>query len=126
MELKIINNDNIIFSSIADDIMSGYPMEYIRWIANQLRCKIDDLCLLDVHPDFKESDEEGWKIKSFFPAGTKISRREIIHSDGKVEKFHFDHFVIGEVRKIQVNKRPLIYDYNASPITVWIKKQDLW
>lgn len=126
MELKIVNNDNIIFSSIADEIKSCYPLEYLKWIAKQLRCKISDLRILAVHSDFQEKDEEGWKIKSFFPADTKISRREVIHSDKNRVFFHFENFAIGEVRKIQVNRKPLIYDYNASPCTVWINKADLW
>lgn len=80
MELNVISNDNIIFSSYQDDYMSCYPKEYIKWVAEQLNCNESDLRLLAVHPDFKEQDEEGCNIESFFPAKTEISR-EIVHSD---------------------------------------------
>lgn len=125
MELRTVDNDNIIFSSPQDNAMSCYPLEYVKWVAEQLNCKKSDLRLLAVHPDFEEHDEEGWYVESFFPAKTEISR-EVIHSDGEKETLHLEMFAIGEVLKLQVNGKTLIVDYNASPCTVWINKADLW
>lgn len=126
MELNIVSNDKIIFSSYQDDLMSCYPKEYIKWVAGQLNCDESDLRLLAVHPDFEEQDEEGWGVDSFFPANTEFEQCEIIHSDFEKETLKFEKFAIGEVIKIQVNGKTLIADYNASPCTVWINKQDIW
>lgn len=107
-----------------DDYLLIWPSEYIEWITEQLNCEKSDLCLLAVHPDFEESDEEGWNIESFFPANTEI-KQEIIHSDDRKVVFDFADFAIGEVLKIQVNDKVFIADYNASPCTVWANKTNL-
>ena len=119
MELKTIE----ITQEITQDLLP-YPSEYVEWIAKQLNCKKSDLCLLAVHPDFEESDEEGWNIESFFPAKTEI-KQEIIHSDIRKKTLHFENFAIGEVLKIQVNNKMFIADYNASPCAVWANKANL-
>lgn len=125
MELNVVNNNDVIFSSQQNDYMSCYPTEYIEWVAKQLNCDKSDLRLLAVHPDFEEDDEEGWDIKSFFPAKTEINR-EVIHSDNEKETLYLENFAIGVVLKLQVNDKNLIADYNASPCTLWINKIDLW
>lgn len=128
MELNPLSNDNIFFSSIQDDYMSVYPLEYIRWVAKQLNCKKgQELRLLLVHPDFQEHDEEGWRIESFFPAKTEINQ-EVIHSDmdENLQAIHLENFAIGEILKLQINGKTLIADYNVSPFSVWINEEDLW
>lgn len=117
MELKTIEITQ-------DDFLSVYPSEYIEWITKQLNCKKSDLCLLAVHPDFEESDEEGWNIESFFPAKTEI-KQEIVHSDDRKKMLYFENFAIGDVLKIQVNNKVFIADYNASPCSVWANKANL-
>lgn len=37
----------------------------------------DELCVLSVHPNFMESDEEGWEYKSHFPAYTSMQVIEV-------------------------------------------------
>ena len=118
MELKTIDITQ------DDDYLLFYPSEYIRWIAEQLNCEKSDLCLLAVHPDFEENDEEGWNIESFFPAKIEI-KQEIVHSDFRKKMFHFGNFAIGEVLKIQANDKVFIADYNASPCVVWANKANL-
>lgn len=125
MELRTIPNNSIFFSSLQDEVISSYPLEYVKWVAKQLNCKKSDLRLLMIHPDFEEDDEEGWSVESFFPAKTEINR-EVIHSDGEKEILHLEMFAIGEVLKLQVNGKTLIADYNTSPCTVWINEADLW
>lgn len=125
MELRTISNDSIFFSSLQDDVMSCYPMEYVKWVAEQLNCKKSDLRLLAVHPDFEESDKDGWNIESFFPAKTEI-KLNVINSDDEKEIPHFEMFNIGNVLKLQVNNKTLIADYNDSPCIIWINKADLW
>lgn len=130
MELRTIPNNIIFFSSLQDEVISSYPLEYVKWVAKQLNCKKSDLRLLMIHPDFEEDDEEGWGVESFFSAKTEINR-EVIHSDGEKEILHFETFIpssfaIGEVLKLQVNGKTLIADHNTSPCTVWINEADLW
>lgn len=69
MVLKINeSSDNII-----SEFMTMEMSEYLKFIAEKLDCVIDELCYLDIHPDFEELDEEGWNINSFFPKGTQLS-----------------------------------------------------
>ena len=69
MVLKINeSSDNII-----SEFMTIEMSEYLKFIAEKLDCVIDELCYLDVHPDFEKLDEEGWNINSFFPKGTKLA-----------------------------------------------------
>ena len=62
MVLKVNEASDAIISEM---IASGLG-EYFRFVAEKLDCCIDDLCYLDVHPDYVEIDEEGWNIGSFF------------------------------------------------------------
>ena len=103
MELRTIENDNVFFSSPQDNVMSGYPLKYVKWVAEQLNCKKSDLRLLAVHPDFEEHDEEGWRIESFFPAKTEINR-EVIHSDGVKETLHLEMFALVAFIKLYTGK----------------------
>lgn len=117
-------------NEFSDDIISEELMtemgEYVKFIAEKLDCDIDELCYLDVHPDFEKSDEEGWNINSFFPKGTKLSV-ETLHDemDGKIA-IEIPNFSIGVIKKVVVNGKVFYADYNASPIGMLTKREGLW
>ena len=114
----------------SDSIISEWMMtemrEYFRFIADKLDCEIDDLCYLDVHPDFIELDEEGWNIGSFFPKGTTFGIGTI-HDEmvGKIA-VEIPNFSIGVIKEIVVNGKVFYADYNASPVGIITKREGLW
>jgi hypothetical protein len=122
MVLKINeSSDNII-----SEWMKTEMSEYIKFIAKKLDCAIDELCYLDVHPDFKDLDEEGWNIDSFFPKGTKFAVATL-HDDmnGKIA-IEIPNFSIGVVKEVVVNGKVFYADYNASPVGIITKREGLW
>lgn len=122
MVLKI----NEFSDDIISEEMTTEMGEYIKFIAEKLDCTIDELCYLDVHPDFEKSDEEGWNINSFFPKGTELSV-ETLHDemDGKIA-IEIPNFSVGVIKKVVVNGKVFYADYNASPIGMITKREGLW
>ena len=122
MVLKINEESDIIIS----EWMMTEMREYFRFIADKLDCEIDDLCYLDVHPDFIELDEEGWNINSFFPKGTQLAVGTL-HDDmnGKIA-IEIPNFSIGVVKEVVANGKVFYADYNASPIGMITKREGLW
>jgi len=100
--------------------------EYIAQVAKRLKCKTEDIRILDCLSIY---NEEGWVVGDFLPEGTKFINK-IIHSDNNKEysqkAFVFEDFAIGEVHELTVNGKTLIADINASPWTVYINKNDVW
>lgn len=122
MVLKINEASDTIISEM---IASGLG-EYFRFVAEKLDCCIDDLCYLDVHPDYVEIDEEGWNIGSFFPACTIFIERTIHDDmDGKIA-IEIPNYSIGVIKEIVVNNKVFYANYNASPIGVITKREGLW
>lgn len=95
--------------------------QYYEFVADELGCDIKDISLIQVHPDFEETDEEGWNFESFFPADSKIdveilSRNFECLGDNGVCEYSF-----GEVVRIKYNGKIFIADHDASPIGCWGK-----
>ena len=122
MVLKINeSSDNII-----SEFMTMEMSEYLKFIAEKLDCAIDELCYLDVHPDFEELDEEGWNINSFFPKGTQLAVGTL-HDEinGKIA-IEIPNFSIGVIKEVVANGKVFYADYNASPIGMITKREGLW
>lgn len=115
MEKQRENSQEII-----NDLLKDYPSlrAYFEEVAYHLSCRVRDLRILDVHPDFEEQDEEGWEIKCFFPEGAKIENHRVLY-----ENYHTSDFSIGEVSKIISEGKTYIVEQNASPLTVYTKVQ---
>jgi len=92
--------------------------DYYKFVADCLGCGIDELGLVQVHCDFADTDEEGWEIDSFFPAGCDKQVRVLCAN------FETPSFNIGEVLEIIYNGEKFIADHNASPFGVWAKIED--
>lgn len=122
MVLKIKESSDAIIS----EFMTMDMAEYIKFIAEKLDCAIDELCYLDVHPDFEKWDEEGWLIGSFFPKDTSFSVGTI-HDDmnGKIA-IEIPNFSIGVVKEVIVNGKVFYADYNTSPVGMITKREGLW
>lgn len=122
MVLKI----NEASDTIISEMMALGLGEYFRFVADKLDCCIDDLCYLDVHPDFIEMDEEGWNIGSFFPKGTSFGVGTIHDEmEGKIA-IEIPNYSIGVIKEVVVNNKVFYADYNASPIGVITKREGLW
>lgn len=115
MEKQIENSQEII-----NDLLRDYPSlrMYFEEIAYHLNCRVEDLRILEVHPDFEEQDEEGWEIKLFFPEGTKIENQKVLY-----DNYQTSDFSIGEVSKITADGKTYIVEQNAAPLTVYTKVQ---
>ena len=105
---------------IINDLLKDYPSlrVYFEEIAYHLNCKVKDLRVLQVHPDFEEQDEEGWEIESFFPKGTKIENQKVLY-----DNYCTSDFSIGEVSRITAAGKTYIMEQNASPKIVYTKVQ---
>ena len=114
----------------SDNIISEFMMtemsEYLKFIAEKLDCNIDELCYLDVHPDFEELDEEGWNINSFFPKGIPFGVGTIHDEDNGKIAIEIPNFSIGVVKEVIANGKVFYADYNASPIGMITKREGLW
>lgn len=123
MELRINESSNELIS----EFMLTPMCEYLKCIAKRLDCDIDELCYLAVHDDFVKSDEEGWRIESFFPKGIKIDVCVTLHNeDENLITFDTVNFPVGVVKEVHVNGKIFFADYNASPIGMVTKIDGLW
>ena len=89
--------------------------KFYEMVAGKLNCNIEDLALIEVNSDFQEVDDEGWRIKSFFPTNALI-KIKIISEDYAV-----DDFAVGEVIEITYGDEKFIGESDASPWGVWGK-----
>lgn len=116
--------NNISELIIKDRLISSGMKEYLEWVSKQLDCDVSDLIYLDIHPDYKEDDEEGLEIDSFFKKGTKINKT-LIHSDmseTKIDELCNLDIYIGDVYRVEVFDKVFYADQNASPYGVITKK----
>lgn len=105
---------------IINDLLEEYSSlrVYFEEIAYHLNCRVEDLRILQVHPDFEEQDEEGWELESFFSAGTKIENQKVLYYN-----YHTSDFSIGQMSKITAEGKTYIVEQNAAPLTVYTKVQ---
>ena len=117
-------------NELSDEFISEFMItemsEYLKFIAEKLDCNIDELCYLDVHPDFEELDEEGWNIGSFFPKGTSFGVGTIHDEDNGKIAIEIPNFSVGVIKEVVVNNKVFYADYNASPIGMITKREGLW
>ena len=128
MKLKVNEASQLII----EELMGIHPSEqkYIKWIAKRLSCQISDLRLLEsLDPD----DEEGYDIKSFFPAELELQDFDLseylIHSDGnqkkQIKELQFSNLSVGDVYELQLFGRKIIADRNGSPFGVYMSNEDI-
>lgn len=122
--IKVHSGSQELIKEITSDCISMGV--YVKWVAQQLDCTVEDLVLIESQ---SSEDEEGWEISSFFPVSSKIEKR-LIHSDmeDKNKKFtelQFNDFSIGEVLEVKYNGTKFIADRNASPIALYANKHSL-
>ena len=128
MKLKVNKASQLVI----EELMGLHPAEqkYIKWIAKRLSCKISDLRLLD---SLNSDDEEGYDIKSFFPAELELQdydwTKRLIHSDGnqkkQIKELQFSNWSIGNVYELQLFGKKIIADQNYSPFGVYMSNEDI-
>ncbi len=103
------------------DLLKEYPAtkEYYNWVAERLNCRVNEIVGLAVHPDFEETDEEGWNVESFFSSGTCI-KHLFNHKNVYVTGFTF-----GDVEELQVGSDLFISEVNASPYFVYANPRSI-
>lgn len=104
-----------------EEILKSFPFteRYKSLIEKELNCPWEEVVCLDVHPDNKRSDEEGWNIDSFFPKGIQ-PHTELISNDYQTEDFTF-----GQVIRLKQSDAIFIADENASPWRVYANKNKI-
>ena len=91
------------------------PIKHLEWVAEQLGCTVAKLVILDVQPDVKEYDEEGWNLTSFFPENGEVESEML-------EPFKvYGDFQISNIQKITVDGVTYIGDQDACPWTIYAK-----
>lgn len=121
-DIKINENSQEINDYFFSDF-SDYPEleKFQNFLLKELKCEsIEDLVLIDVHPDHEEVDEEGWEISSFFPQGIEI-QREIIHDEMRGDKLLWvpKNFSLGIIERVIVKGILFFAEYDASPVGLW-------
>lgn len=111
---------NTAFQEIAD-IISQYPSVQIYYdmVAKELGCKVEEIAYLSVHPDWKETDEEGWRYKSFFPRDSTLEVT-MIHPN-----YSTSDFCIGTVVRIIYNGTTFIAERNNSPCIIYANPKNV-
>ena len=91
------------------------PIEHLEWVAEQLGCTVAKLVILDVQPDAKEYDEEGYNLTSFFPENVEVKNEML-------ESFRvYGDFQITNIQKITAEGINYIADQDACPWTIYAK-----
>lgn len=103
------------------DIISKYPSVQIYYdmVAKELGCKVEEIAYLSVHPDWKETDEEGWRYKSFFPKDSTLEVT-MIHPN-----YSTSDFCIGTVVRIIYNGTTFIAERNNSPCIIYANPKNV-
>lgn len=116
MNVKI--NDGYSVQSECDTMVKEIPSSrlFYQEICNLLNCEVKDLVVLSVHPDWEFIDSEGWDVKSFFPAGSKVECKMLYYARN-IEEVDF-----GAADVVRVNGVPFFAQYNASPIGMFANK----
>lgn len=128
MKLKVNEASQLVI----EELMGLHPAEqkYIKWIAERLSCNISDLRLLE---SLDSDDEEGYNIKSFFPAELELQDYDwskcLIHSEEnqkkQIKELQFSNWSIGNVYELRLFGKKIIADQNYSPFGVYIKDEDI-
>lgn len=103
------------------DIISKFPSVQIYYdmVAKELGCKVEEIAYLSVHPDWKETDEEGWRYKSFFPKDSTLEVT-MIHPN-----YSTSDFCIGTVVRIIYNGTTFIAERNNSPCIIYANPKNV-
>lgn len=103
------------------DIISKFPSLQIYYdiVAKELGCKVEEIAYLSVHPDWKETDEEGWRYKSFFPKDSTLEVT-MIHPN-----YSTSDFCIGTVVRIIYNGTTFIAERNNSPCIIYANTKNV-
>lgn len=116
MKLKI--NKDYDLQDEAKTLMSECPStkEFYNLLEKELGCKLEDIVMLSVHPNWERIDEEGWDDKSFFP-GHYVPKVEVIDKSFSVEGFTF-----GLVERVIVGGITFISQQDACPIGMYANR----
>ena len=117
MNVKI--NDGYSVQSEYDTMVKENPAtkRFYQKICNMLKCEVKDLVMLSVHPDWELIDEEGWDVKSFFPAGSKVECK-MLYEARNIEGIDF-----GAADYVVVDGVPFFAQYNASPVGMFANRK---
>ena len=116
---KDLNYDYETGQDYIKEMMEFEPniKQYHDFLAKSLDCKIEEIALLHVVPEFEEVDEEGWDLAYFFPEGAKIDVK-VLYTNYSVPGLS-----IGEILEVTYNGEKFIAECNASPYGVYAKYQ---
>jgi hypothetical protein len=107
-----------------------YPVEYLKWVEQTLGSSLDDIVVIYSIND----DEELWSIENYvIPHGFTYEKVIDYPNDSFEEEtgvtFGKDEngygFSIGHVEVGMLNEVKVVFDQNASPFGLYIKKSDL-
>lgn len=103
------------------EMLHEYPnlQKYYDMVANELGCKVEEITCIAVHPDNESIDEEGWRVKSFFPRGVGL-QIETIDND-----YHTSDFTVGKVIRVKLNGIIFVADANDSPWSVYANSNNV-
>lgn len=96
-------------------LLDFIPTEHLEWVAKQLGCSSRELVVLDVQPDAKDYDEEGWNLTSYFPELVEV-QSEMLESCRVYEDLQ-----ISNIQKITADGVTYIGDQDACPWTIYAK-----
>lgn len=103
------------------DIISHYPSTQIYYdmVSRELGCKVKEITHLSVHPDWKETDEEGWQYNSFFPKDSTLEVTMIYNN------YFTSDFCIGTIVRIVYNGKTFIAERNNSPWIIYANPKNV-
>lgn len=103
------------------DIISHYPSTQIYYdmVSRELGCKVKEITHLSVHPDWKETDEEGWQYNSFFPKDSTLEVTMIYNN------YFTSDFCIGTIVRIVYNGKTFIAERNNSPCIIYANTKNV-
>ena len=119
--MKLINEVGDLTYSMKE-LIKEYPstVQLFDMIGEILGCNKDELRVINVHPDYEKTDEDGWNIESFFPkTDAKNFTVENLHSG-----YHTSDFYFGDIDKITYQGITLVAVHNCSPIVMFINLKD--
>ena len=97
-------------------------IEYHKWIADKMNCKLEDLVMLDTQPQFQKDDKQGWILQFFFPKGIEYKAKLI------KERLNLCwegcRFTIPRIYEVVVNNVTYIADTYMSPYRVLAVKSE--
>ena len=119
--MKLINEVGDL-TDFMNELIKEYPstVQFFDMIGEILGCNKDELRVINVHPDYEKTDEEGWEIKSFFPkTDANNFNVENLHSG-----YHTSDFYFGDIYKITYHGITLVAIHNCMTIGMFINLKD--